>query len=155
METISESEVENVPDEIQKTAATTTALILPQKSKLRYENIYNLFTKWMVMKKCKTITEDVILAYLAEKSEIVKSSTLWSIYSMLKSTILAKNNVNIATFPKVIAFLKRKNVGYKAKKSEVFSGEQINKFIKEADNETYLMLKVGKYLPNFNKKSQL
>lgn len=142
MEISSDSDNENVPWEISNIAAAATAQLLPEKSKSRYENVYDSFTKWMEMKHCKSITEDVILAYLAHKSETVKSSTLWSMYSMLKSTILVKKNVNIAIFPKVLAFLKRKNVGYKAKKSEVFSSEQISKFIREADNDTYLMLKV-------------
>lgn len=142
MESSSDSDNENVPWEISNIAAAATAQLLPEKSKSRYENVYDSFTKWMEMKQCKIITEDVMLAYLAHKSETVKSSTLWSMYSMLKSTILVKKNVNIAIFPKVLAFLKRKNVGYKAKKSEVFSSEQISKFIREADNDTYLMLKV-------------
>lgn len=142
MESSSENEVENVPDEISNAAAAATEQLLPEKSKLRYEKVYNIFIKWMEAKKVKTVSEDVILAYLAEKSAIVKSSSLWSMYSMLKSTILVKKNVNIAKFPKVIAFLKKKNVGYKPKKSAVFSREQINKLITEADNEIYLMIKV-------------
>lgn len=42
-----------------------------------------------------------------------------------------KNSVNIPVFLKVIAFLKRKNAGYKAKMSEVSGSEQINKYIGE------------------------
>ena len=135
MESNSDSQFENVPYEISNAAAAATAQLLPEKSKSRYENVYDLFTRWMDMKKCKTITEDVILAYLAQKSETVKSSTLWSMYSMLKSTILVKKNVNIATFQshflkgRMLVIKQRKQKSSAASKSTNSLEKQIMKHI--------------------------
>lgn len=48
----------------------------------------------------------------------------------------------MSNFPKVITFLKKTNIVYKAKESAVFTIKDINKFVTEADNETILMMKV-------------
>ncbi|CAH1375791.1 unnamed protein product [Tenebrio molitor] len=46
--------------------------LIPEKSKRCNKN------------NVQTVSENVVLAYLMEKSKTVKSSTLWSTYSMLK-----------------------------------------------------------------------
>lgn len=51
MESNSESKFENVPGAISNTAAAATALLLPGMSKCRCEHVYNLFMKWMDIKK--------------------------------------------------------------------------------------------------------
>lgn len=142
MEVSSESESEMIPHEISEAAKAATYELLPLKSRERYELVYNLFQKWKNDKNVHTINEEVILAYLMEKSKILKPSSLWSNYSMLKSTINIKNNIDISRYPKVIAFLKRKSVGYKPKKSRVLNKEQIDKFLSEAEDNIYLMTKV-------------
>lgn len=142
MEVISESESEIVPNEISEAAKTATNELLPLKSRDRYELVYDLFQKWRNDKNVHTINEEVILAYLMEKSKILRPSSLWSNYSMLKSTISIKNNIDISRYPKVIAFLKRKSVGYKPKKSRVLNKDQIDKFLSEAEDNIYLMKKV-------------
>jgi hypothetical protein len=64
-------------------------------------------------------TENVLLAYLEEKSKILKPSTLWSLFSMLKATLNIKENIDVRKFPKIVPYLKNKNVGYRRKKSKV------------------------------------
>lgn len=142
MEIDSESEVELIPHEISEAAKTAIYELLPTKSRERYELVYNLFQKWSSDKKVHTINEEVILAYFMEKSKVLKPSSLWSNYSMLKSTINIKNNIDISRYPKVIAFLKRKSVGYKPKKSKVLNKEEIDKFLSEAEDNIYLVTKV-------------
>ena len=47
---------------------------------------------------------------MEELSRTRKPSTImWSIYSMLKSTINVKHGINISTYPRLQAFLKRKS----------------------------------------------
>jgi integrase len=46
-------------------------------------------------------------------------------------------------FLKVIAFLKRNAVGYEAKKSKVLTREEVNTFLKETDDNVYLLMKVA------------
>lgn len=129
-------------DEIGEAAAAATYELLPKKSRSRYEQVFKNFESWLEKKNVRIISEDVILAYLFEKSKILKSSSLWSNYSMLKSTLLINKNVDISKYPKVVSFLKRQSVGYKAKKSKVLTKEEVDKFMEEADNNNYLLIKV-------------
>lgn len=130
------------PPDITEAAKTASASLLPQKSKEIYENTYNKFMNWRSKNNIKTFSENVILAYLSELAKNVKSSTLWSHYSMLKNTINIKNNIDIGKYPKVRAFLKRKNEGYIPQKSRVLEKEHIFKFINEAPDEVFLLTKV-------------
>lgn len=117
------------PEEIINTANEATQNLLPEKSKELYNKEYNMFMEWRCKKQVKSFTERVLLAYFQEKSKVYKSSTLWSSYSKLKSTLILNHNVNISQYPKVITFLKRQSVGYKAKKSKTFSRDEIMKFL--------------------------
>lgn len=134
---------ENIPLYIQEAAAAAVANLLPEKSKIRYTGVYQIFEDWCNAKKVSEINEDVLLAYFAEKTKHnYKSSSLWSTYSMLKSTILINKNVDISKFSKLIAYLKRQADGYQAKKSRVLSRIEIERFLREAPDQEFLMLKV-------------
>jgi hypothetical protein len=69
-------------------------------------------------------------------------SGLWSQYSFLKSTLSIHNNINIETYPKLRAFLKRKSEGYQATKSKTFTPKEIDEFLSNAPDEMYLATKV-------------
>jgi uncharacterized protein (UPF0210 family) len=109
--------------------------------------------KWAEDNDVTIYNEYVLLAYFQAKSQNLKSSTLWSIYSMLKSTLNIKQNINIKNYSKLIAFLKRTKDGSVAKKSRILEIEEIEKFINEAPDETYLLMKVRVlmlvFFPNF------
>src|SRR5699024_11669271 len=92
--------------------------------------------------KTTSFSEDTLLVYFKELSNKYKSSSLWTQYSMLKSTINIRKNINLESYAGLRAFLKRCSEGYQAKKSEVFSGEQIQQFINKAPNDKYLATKV-------------
>jgi len=62
---------------------------------------------------------------------------------MLKSTINMKHNINIGTYSKLQAFLKRKSTGFKSKKSKILTSSDTKKFIDEAPDIQYLVTKVG------------
>jgi hypothetical protein len=96
-------------------------------------------------KKTTQYTEDVCLAYFFEKSNY-KSSSLWSFYSMLRSTLLVRNGIDISKYLKLQAYLKRQCDTYKPKKSKVLSKSEIDKFITEAPDDTYLMIKVNYFV---------
>ncbi|CAH1379207.1 unnamed protein product [Tenebrio molitor] len=83
-----------------------------------------------------------MLAYFLEKSKIVKPSTLWGVYSMLRTMISINKNLDLSKYTNLIAFLKRQSEGYRAKKSESFSKENIEKFLTTANDDDYLMQKV-------------
>jgi hypothetical protein len=121
----SEEEIEYcTPPEIQNKAHDVSLNLLPAKSRGKYELQYKLFMDWCSAKNVKKYSENVILAYLSDLSQKYQSSTLWWIHSMLKSTLLVKNNVNIGSFTKVTAFLNKQSVGHVAKKSKTFDQQQ-------------------------------
>lgn len=61
---------------------------------------------------------------------------------MLKSTIQINENTDISQYKKLIAFLKRQNDSYEAKKSKVLTMENVTQFLKEAPDDTFLLIKV-------------
>ena len=60
---------------------------------------------------------------------------------MLRTTIQQKHNVDIS-YPTLIAYLKRKSVGFVPKKSNVFEPNQIMQFLSQADDVRHLANKV-------------
>ncbi|KAJ3661801.1 hypothetical protein Zmor_006183 [Zophobas morio] len=139
----SENTGEDVPFDLSKAAAAATEELLPSKSKERYEKQFQIFEDWRRLKNVTSLTEDVFLAYFAEKSSSYKASSLWSTYSMLKAVLLLKENLDISKFCKVTAYLKRKSTGYQPKKSKCLSRDQIDKFLLEAPDKEFLLMKVA------------
>lgn len=115
---------------------------LPETSKEKYNGAYLTFTNWTKSKDITIVTENILLAYFVELSKKLKPSSLWSIYSMLKSTLKFHDNIDIGKHLKLSAFLKRTSKGYKGKKSKVLSSDNVVKFLSEAPDDTYLVLKV-------------
>ena len=136
------SEVSCTPPDIMQAAKSVTLNLLPEKSRSKYEKQYELFSKWCESKGTKKISENILLAYFAEKAKVMKSSTLWSIYSMLRSTISVKNDINISEYKKLLAFLKRQAVGHTPIKSKTFNFAEVKTFLTEAPDKTYLLKKV-------------
>jgi len=135
-------EISCTPPEIAQTARSITLNLLPEKSRKKYEKQYDLFIKWCELKGTKKISENILLAYFAEKAKVMKSSTLWSIYSMLRSTISVKNDTDITQYKKLVAFLKRQAVGQKPVKSKILNFDNVKTFLTEAPDNTYLLKKV-------------
>lgn len=98
---------------------------------------------WRSVKNINSYTENDLLVYFREVSEKYKSSSLWSLYSMLKTTLNVKHNINIEQYLRLRAFLKRKAEGYQPTKANIFSPQEINKFINAAPDHKYLATKVG------------
>ncbi|KAJ3642669.1 hypothetical protein Zmor_025430 [Zophobas morio] len=117
--------------------------LFPEKSMKRYELTYKLFKEWCTDKGTTIVSESLLLAYFLEKSKKFKApSSLWCEYSMLKSTLFINENVDISKYPKLRAFLKRKNDGYRPKKASVFTREEISLFLEGAPDDMYLLMKV-------------
>lgn len=133
------------PPELHSIVNSALSDLIPEKSKRQYEKCYNDFKNWCDKQNVKTgaMSENILLAYLMERSKVVKSSSLWSIYSMLKCMLNVRDGIDVRKFAKLVPFLKKKSVGYQAKKSKVLTCEHINSFLKEASDETYLLWKVN------------
>lgn len=140
---VDDGDFPNTPPYVAEQANFATLNLLPEKSRCKYEVQYSKFITWCQEKSVTNYTESVLLAYFAEKSTSFRASTLWSIFSMLKATLQVKNDIDIGQYKRLIAFLKRKSVGYKAKKSKILERNHIDKFVREAPNEQFLMMKVS------------
>ncbi|XP_071056867.1 uncharacterized protein [Onthophagus taurus] len=116
-------------------------LLLPTKSQNLYQRQYQHFITWCESQKIETYSENVFLMYFNEKARSQKASTLWSIYSMLKSTFIAKHNINMSVYTRLITFIKQQNLGYIPKQSNVFNRKQVCKFLEEAPDHKYLLWK--------------
>ncbi|PSN29126.1 hypothetical protein C0J52_27732 [Blattella germanica] len=83
----------------------------------------------------------LILGILFQSKKFV-SSSLWSKYSMIKAMLLFHEDIDISCFPKVISFLKKKYVGYKANQSKTLSRAEVNRFMREASDKEHHRTKV-------------
>ena len=129
-----------IPDDIREAAKTIQLNSLPEKSKMRYVATFNKYKKWCKEKKTFEFSEDALLVYLDELK--CSPNTLWATFSMIKACSLAFKNVNMSSYKKVFAYIKKKNVGYKPKKSKVFTVENISRLCNENQDPDWLVIKV-------------
>lgn len=141
MEEICESEF--IPEQILEEAQKATLDLLPWKSKDAYEKVFADFNNWKEKSGVKgAINEEVLLAYFYNVNKKFAASSLWTKYSMLKTTLKVYRNIDISKYSKLIAFLKSKCRTYKPKKAKILENKHITQFLKEAPDEKYLMMKV-------------
>ena len=115
----------------------------PTNQKKIYKQTLKEFRVWMAEKNTNPYDEKVLLAYFKHLSSKNLSSTLWPKYSMLNTMLKIATNINIGSYFLLRAFLKKLNVGYRAKKSKIFTSDEIKKFIADASNDRYLEVKVN------------
>lgn len=152
--------LESVPDEIRFEVENVASL--PEKSGDKYIQAYQQFMDWKEAQNIdkNDFSETVLLLYFSNlqrkyihshciiyivKSILTanyKSSTLWVIYSMLKTTIDRNNSVNI-NYTNLTKFLKKCSEGYVARKSSPFKSEDIDRFLREAADKEHLVAKVS------------
>lgn len=133
---------ELTPPELSIIAQNASENIIPEKSKGRYISAYDAFIAWREDKKANSFSENVMLAYFSELSAKLKPSTLWSRFSMLKSMLKIKNDVDISKYPKLNAFIKRQSDGFTSKKSKILTSNEVERFLNEAPDDRYLATKV-------------
>lgn len=124
-------------------ATTVKKCLLPEKSAKKYEKLYSQFMEWREKNKINTFSENVLIAYLDDPVKQLKSTTLWTHYSILKSMLSVKHKLDISKYAKLQAFLKNKSEGYQPKRSKTFSTKEIKEFIEKAPDIEYLLYKVS------------
>jgi hypothetical protein len=128
---------------------------LPSTSKERYQATYETFQEWRAENKLAgQVSPKEILAYFNQMLETGKwasPGTFWSKFSMLRTTLQAKEgidikstimNTTIETWPKKIGG------SHKTKQDNMFTKEQVRKFLNEAPDSFIvhkLILLVGVY----------
>ena len=152
-------DLQSTPPELRAAADDACKTLVPERSRERYESAHKAFLTWCNKKNVAEghYTESVLLAYFSELSGRYASSTLWTIFSMLKKTILANHGRNIGAVAKVVAFIKKKSTSHAAKKSAAFSRGHIERYLREANDDLYLPVKVAMLLGLFGacRKSEL
>ncbi|XP_046615650.1 UTP--glucose-1-phosphate uridylyltransferase isoform X1 [Neodiprion virginianus] len=129
--------------ELLEAADNVRVELLPQQSRELYWSTYNAFIEWKDANRVKTISESVMLTYFGVLANKYKPSTLWTKYSMLRSTIKIKHNIKVKKFTRLLAFLKQKSNGYEAKKSKALTLDNVKKFLSDAPDKTYMVTKVA------------
>jgi hypothetical protein len=140
-------ELENpsaLPAAVMASANDACSSLLPAKSRELYEKTYNEFETWCTEQQITNYTEPVFLAYFLNIAQRGLIASLWPKFSMLKSTLYVKKNIDIGKFNKLIMNIKRQTEGHVPKKSKVLEKEQVQKFILDAPNNLFLMTKVSK-----------
>lgn len=115
--------------------------LLPKESQVELLETLENFNKWRAENNIFDSTEETFLMYFRVLAEVNKPETLWNIYSMLKTIILQIENVNIEIYEKLGALLK--DYGAKKKRLGTFSIANIKDFIENADDRSYLGMKVS------------
>ncbi|KAF7997160.1 hypothetical protein HCN44_005437 [Aphidius gifuensis] len=134
----------NEPDVIKTTSESSLdSKYLRSKSKLKYSKTYEKFIEWKTKQQNSIINEDLMIKYLIEMSSIIKPSSLYARYSMLKTMIKIKNNIDIDNYKKLKPFLKNQSCGFKSQKAATFTSNDVEKFLNEAPDNKYLIPKVA------------
>ena len=61
-----QSDAFELPENIRDEAAKALRTLIPEKSKTRYQKMYDAFKKWQCTNQVEIINEDVLLAYFHE-----------------------------------------------------------------------------------------
>lgn len=133
--------VRNFDEEAQKIVQVST---LPDKSADRYMLVYKTYKEWLEKNKnsCSESQETNLIVYFSELKLKVKPPTLWSVYSMLRSTLSTHDSINISNFCNLKQCIKNNGKGYVPKKSPILRWDHIKKFMEEASDSIYLVAKV-------------
>lgn len=115
---------------------------LPSVSQAKYNTAYELFQKWNMVNGATPVTENVLLKYFADLTKRSKPTTLFAVLSMLKATLRINDGIDIAPWSKLFGFVKTQNAGYIPTKANLFTKEEIEKFIDKAPDEEWLDAKV-------------
>lgn len=135
---------EYIPVEVMEAANIISLNLLPQKSKILYTKRYNDFKVWRKNNNVRnSFAEEVMLCYFNDLAKKYCSSTLWAYFSMIKACVQVYDKLDIGVYKRLIAFIKQSHKGYKAKKAKSFLTHEVAKFLNEAPDDEFLLMKVN------------
>lgn len=143
IEFIPEDEIKQEVQELKAVADITKNDILPSTWPQTYKCAYEAFAKWKRIHKISLSTQSIVIAYFMELRRKCQPSSLWPTYSMLKSTLKVKEKIDLDQYHTLKAFLNITSKSFKAKRTNVFSAENIAKFLNEAPDYVFLATKVS------------
>lgn len=131
------------PVELCETVEVITLDSLPTKSKSTYEGCYKTFSEWKKSVDVQNSSESTMLTYFTHLSRAYKPSTLWSHFSMLKTTLRVYENTDIGAYRSLIDFIKKQAQGFQSQKSKTLTTQDVKRFLTEAPDDKYLLTKVN------------
>lgn len=136
------SEDEDMDGEAAESFNKTTYQALPPVSQTKYQTAYQHFQKWNKSNGWCAVSEDLLLKYFVELNAKSKPTTLFAIFSMLKATFRINDDIDIASYSKLIEYVKGRNASYVPAKAKIFSDEEIERFLNNAPDDRWLDVKV-------------
>ena len=137
----------NLPNAIVKAYENAMAQTLPRKSQQKYLNAYEHFDTWRNLNEVeRRVDKEVLMAYFLDVSKHWKPTTLWARYSMIKSVLIQKFDVDIGQYKCLTKFLGNKSKGYKPRKAKPLLAHNLKTFLNQAPDEKYLFTKVSSSL---------
>lgn len=135
---------EDMPFELLEHAKEAVLETLPAQSKQKYNRVYKNFKDWQSKNGSPIVSNRLILAYfhMLSSTKKYKPTSLWAYHSMLKATLRTYEDIDIKKYGQVSAFLKSKSSGYRSVKARVFMEDNIKTFIDQADELSWLDIKV-------------
>lgn len=115
---------------------------IPVELRDSYLKEYHKFGQWKKEKGFETITEDMLLAYLTELSQVYAPTSLQTICSKLKTCLFKYDDVSTEMFSSLQRLVKVAKSGYTTRKAAVFTPEEIQLFVVNAPDDKYLVQKV-------------
>lgn len=128
--------------EPDQTNVDTREKLIPAKSKESYDKEFKTFEDWRKNRKIKGYNEDILLAYFHNYRKTLAPSSMWTKYSMLRSTLKVFRNVDISKYGKLNSYLKVESKFYRPKKAKMLERHHIDSFLEDAPDAEYLMTKV-------------
>lgn len=141
----SDSDDERVAEnfDLVNRAAGIVNNLIPEKSVDKYRACYKDFEAWKKTNNIDTFKEEVFLIYFDEISAKYKPSTLWSRWSMLKKIMDLDHGIDLDSYKRLKALIKKKSKGFQSRKSKVLTASQIATFLTTSPDAIYLAMKVS------------
>lgn len=120
-----------------------SGLLCTEKSKQKYQRVYDKFKAWMGKSLIAELSEEVLLTYFSTELNEFKASSTNSTYSMLRTMINIHDKIDISSYYNLRVLLKGKSSGYNARQSVRLKKDEVMRFLKEAPDCQYLGIKVS------------
>jgi integrase len=108
-----------------------------KRSQKQYEKYQNMFKNWLANNSSNDITiatEANLIDFFTYVKHVYAPSTIWSIYSAINAEWHVRRSSKLKDMPFLYDFLKRITKDHKAKKSDIFTSNDINNLMNALDD---------------------
>ena len=134
------------PPELEDLANQAKDTLIPHSSKTIYEKWFSKYEDFLSSHNLSpsNTTSNIFISFFKTLSTSYAASTLWTIFSCLKCILSIRYNVDVddTKFHETKSFLKQLSSTHLAKKSKVFTREEVETFLINAPTDIYLLHKL-------------